>query len=48
MLQKKRLVNDRIAFTDANLQGITFTVDSGDISLNDLCDKITDLYLKAL
>ena len=45
---KKRLVNDRIAFTDANLQGITFTVDSGDISLNDLCDKIKDLYLKAL
>lgn len=45
---KKRLVNDKIAFNDANLQGITFTVNSDNISLDDLCEKIKDLYLGAL
>ena len=40
----RRLVNDRIAFTEANLQGITFKVDSGNISLEDLCDKVKKLY----
>lgn len=40
----KRLVNDRIAFAEANLQGITFVVDSGNISLEDLCEKVIELY----
>ena len=40
----KRLVNDRIAFTEANLQGISFVVDSGNITLEDLSEKVMELY----
>lgn len=45
---KKRLVNDKITFTDANLQGINFVIDSDDISLDDLCEKVKELYLGVL
>lgn len=45
---KKRLINDRIAFSEANLAGITYIVDSGDISLDDLTDNIANLYLNHL
>ncbi len=41
---EKRLVNDRIAFNLANLQGISFIVNSGDITLTDLTDKVMELY----
>lgn len=41
---EKRIVNDRIAFNLANLQGITFIVNSGDITLTDLTDKVMELY----
>ena len=40
----KRLVNDRIAFTEANLQGISFVVNSADTTLQELCDKVLSLY----
>ena len=45
---KKRIVSDRIAFNDANLSGITFVVDSDDISLDDLCDEVMNLYSNVL
>lgn len=45
---KKRLINDRIAFNDANLQGITFVIDSDNISLENLCDKVMNLYSNIL
>lgn len=41
---EKRLVNDRIAFNLANLHGISFIVNSGDITLTDLTDKVMELY----
>ena len=41
---EKRLINDRIAFNLANLQGISFIVNSGDITLTDLTDKVMELY----
>ena len=40
----KRLVNDKIAFNEANLQGISFVVDSGNKSLQELCDIVINLY----
>lgn len=45
---KRRIVNDRIAFNDANLQGITFTIEGDDISLDDLCEQVKNLYFGAL
>ena len=45
---KKRITSDRIAFNDSNLNGITFVVDSDNISLNDLCDEIMNLYSNVL
>ena len=45
---KRRLINDRIAFNDSNLQGITFVVDSDNISIYDLTDKIHNLYANIL
>ena len=45
---KNRLINDRIAFNDANLQGITFVVDSDNITLDELCDKVMNLYSNIL
>ena len=41
---ENRLVNDRIAFNLANLHGISFIVNSGDITLTDLTDKVMELY----
>lgn len=41
---EKRLVNDRIAFNLANLHGISFIVNSGDITLTDLTDQVMELY----
>lgn len=41
---EKRLVNDRIAFNLANLHGISFIVNSGDITLTDLTDQVIELY----
>ena len=45
---KKRLINDRITFNEANLQGINFIVDSDDITIKDLTQKIYDLYSNRL
>lgn len=45
---KRRLLSDKITFNDANLEGITFVVDSDNISLNDLCDEIKNLYTNIL
>lgn len=45
---KKRLINDRIAFNDSNLQGITFVVDSDNIPLYELTNKIHNLYANIL
>lgn len=41
---ERRLVNDRIAFNLANLHGISFIVNSAEITLTDLTDKVMDLY----
>ena len=41
---ERRLVNDRIAFNLANLHGINFIVNSAEITLTDLTDKVMDLY----
>lgn len=40
----KRIINDRIAFNKTNIQGITYQIDSSNISLEDLAKKIFDLY----
>ncbi len=45
---KRRILSDRITFNDVNLQGITFVIDSDNISLEDLCDKINNLYSNML
>lgn len=45
---KKRIISDRIAFKDTNLNGITFVVDSDNISLEDLCDEVMNLYSSVL
>lgn len=45
---KRRLINDRIAFNDSNLQGITFVVDSDNITLDELTNKIHNLYVNIL
>lgn len=50
-LARKRLINDRIAFSEANLSGITYIVDSGEISIDDLSFNVAKVYfdhLKAL
>jgi guanylate kinase len=44
----QRLVNDRIAFNEANLKGITYIVESDNITLEDLSKKVNDLYINHL
>ena len=41
---ERRLVNDRIAFNLANLHGISFIVNSAEITLTDLTDQVMELY----
>ncbi len=43
-LARQRIINDRIAFYDKHMKGVTFVVDSNDISIKDLGDKIYNLY----
>lgn len=45
---KKRLINDRIAFNEANLQGITFVVDSDNVTISELTREIHNLYTNVL
>ena len=45
---KERLINDRIAFYDKNMIGVTFVVDSSTISISELGDKIYNLYHNVL
>lgn len=45
---KRRLINDRIAFNDANLKGITLVVDSDNITIEELTLKIYNLYTNIL
>ena len=41
---KKRIINDRIAFYDKNLEGVTFVIDSSKNNIPELGDKIYNLY----
>ena len=41
---QKRIVNDRIAFYDKNLNGVTFVIDSSQDNFEQLGDKIYNLY----
>ncbi len=41
---QKRIVNDRIAFYDKNLNGVTFVIDSSQDNIEQLGDKIYNLY----
>ena len=45
---KERITNDKIAFNDANLKGITLIVSSDNININDLADKIYNIYINML
>ena len=47
-IAKQRIVNDRIAFNDSNLKGITMVISSDNISINDLADKIYNIYINML
>ena len=44
----KRLINDKIAFSDNNIQGVTFVVDSDTLSIEQLTDKIYNMYTNML
>ena len=45
---EKRLINDRITFNKANLNGIDFVIESNDISIIDLTEEVKNVYLNAL
>lgn len=45
---EKRLINDRITFNKANLNGIDFVIESNEISIEELSEKVKDVYLNAL
>ncbi len=45
---KKRIINDRIAFNDANLNGITYVIDSDNVSIENIGDEIMNLYKNIL
>lgn len=45
---KERIINDRITFNDAKIKGITYVVDSDDISIEELTNKIYNLYISIL
>ena len=41
---KRRLINDRIAFNDDNLKGITLVVNSDNITIEELTRMVANLY----
>ncbi len=43
-LAKSRIINDKIAFYDKNMNGVTFVVDSSTLTIEQLGDKIYNLY----
>lgn len=45
---KKRIMNDRIAFHEKNMAGVTFVVDSDTLSVEQLTDKIFNMYQNVL
>ncbi len=45
---KDRITNDRIAFNDANLNGITYVIDSDHTSIENMGDEIHNLYKNIL
>ena len=45
---KERIMNDKIAFNDANLEGITMIISSDNISISDLTDKVYNIYTNML
>ena len=45
---KKRIINDRIAFSDANLSGITHVVNSDLYTIDELSDVVYNIYMKSL
>ena len=45
---EKRLINDRITFNKANLNGIDFVIERNDISIIDLTEEEKNVYLTAL
>ena len=45
---KKRIVNDRITFNDANLSNITLAIDSDIYNIDQLADEVYKKYLELL
>ena len=45
---KKRIINDRITFADANLAGITHVVDSDLYNIDELTEVVYKLYMDSL
>ena len=45
---KKRIINDRITFADANLSGITHIVDSDLYNIDELTEVVYKLYMESL
>ena len=45
---KKRIVNDRITFNDANLSNITLAIDSDVYNIDQLADEVYKKYLELL
>ena len=45
---KKRIINDRIAFSDANLNGITHVVNSDLYNIDELSEVVYNIYMKSL
>ena len=43
-IARQRIVNDRIAFSKANLQNVNFIVDSESLSIEQLSANIYELY----
>ena len=45
---KKRIINDRITFNDANLNGISFIIDSDLYNIDELSEVVYQKYMELL